>query len=56
VFTTHFREPQIESEFDHAPLDRLAVQVADSLEQREGFVPSRHLHGKQVPDHSQPGN
>ncbi|WP_143278084.1 GAF domain-containing protein [Bradyrhizobium sp. UFLA03-84] len=39
VFTTHFREPQIESEFDHAQLDRLAVQVADSLEQREGLVP-----------------
>jgi GAF domain-containing protein len=36
VFTTHFREPQIESEFDHASLDRLAVQIADSLEQREG--------------------
>lgn len=31
VFTTHFRKPQIESEFDPAPLDRLAVQVADSL-------------------------
>ncbi|MDI3562576.1 GAF domain-containing protein [Bradyrhizobium sp. Arg816] len=55
VFTTHFREPQIESEFDHARLDRLAVQVADSLEQREGLVPSQHFHGKQVPEHSQPG-
>ena len=31
VFTTHFRKPQIESEFDPAPLDRLAVRVADSL-------------------------
>ena len=56
VFTTHFREPQLESEFDHAPLDRLAVQVADSLEQREGLVPIRHFHGKQVPDYSQPGD
>lgn len=55
VFTTHFREPQIESEFDHAPLDWLAVQVADSLEQREGLVPSQHFHGKQVPEDSQSG-
>ncbi|MGY3505146.1 GAF domain-containing protein [Bradyrhizobium sp. USDA 4471] len=55
VFTTHFREPQRESEFDPAPLDRLAVQVADSLEQREGLVPSQNFHGKQVPEDSQPG-
>ncbi|MRG54642.1 GAF domain-containing protein [Phyllobacterium sp. SYP-B3895] len=52
VFTAHFREPQKESEFDHAPLDRLAVQVADNLEQREGLVPSRHVHGREVPKHS----
>jgi GAF domain-containing protein len=39
VFTTHFHKPQIESEFDPAPLDRLAVQVADSLERREGSLP-----------------
>ena len=39
VLTTHFHKPQIESEFDHAPLDRLAVQVADSLERREGLSP-----------------
>jgi hypothetical protein len=56
VFSTHFHEPQVESEFDHAPLDRLAVEVADSLEQREGLVPSQHFHGTQVPDHSQPGD
>ena len=55
VITTHFRETQIESEFDHAPLDRFALQVADSLEQREGLVPSQHFHGKQVPEDSQPG-
>jgi GAF domain-containing protein len=55
VFTTHFREPQIESEFDHAPLDRLAVQVADSLEQREGLAPGQQFHGKQVPEDPQPG-
>jgi GAF domain-containing protein len=54
VFTTHFRKPQIESEFDHAPLDRLAVQVADSLEQREGMVPSQQFDGKQVTEDSQP--
>jgi len=34
IITTHFSEPQKGSEFDHAPLDRLAVQIADSLEQR----------------------
>jgi len=39
VLSTHFHKPQRESEFDHAPLDRLAVQVADSLEQREAFPP-----------------
>jgi GAF domain-containing protein len=55
VFTTHFHEPQIESEFDHTPLDQLAVRVANSLEQREGMMPSQHFHAKQVPDHSQPG-
>ncbi|APG09692.1 hypothetical protein BKD09_15240 [Bradyrhizobium japonicum] len=54
VFTTHFHKPQIESEFDHAPLDRLAVQVADSLEQREGMVPSQQFDGKQVAEDSQP--
>ena len=43
VFTTHFEKPQIESAFDLAPLDRLAVQVADSLERREGLVPSRWI-------------
>jgi GAF domain-containing protein len=53
VVTTHFREPQIESEFDPAPLDRFAVLVADSLEQREGLVPSQHFHGKQVPERAQ---
>jgi GAF domain-containing protein len=52
VFTTHFQKPQIESEIDLAPLDRLAVQVADSLERREGLVPSWHFPGKQVPDRS----
>ena len=55
VFTTHFRELQIESEFDHAALDRFALQVADSLEQREGPVPSQHILGKQVPERSQSG-
>lgn len=39
VITTHFHKPRKESAFDHAPLDRLAVQVADSLEQREAFLP-----------------
>jgi len=35
VFTTHFRNPRVESELDPAPLDRLAVAVANTLEQRE---------------------
>jgi GAF domain-containing protein len=56
VFTTHFREPQIESEFDHALLDRFAVQVADSLEQRESLVPSQHFDGKQVAERAQSGD
>jgi GAF domain-containing protein len=56
VFTTHFREPQKESEFDHASLDRLAFQVADSLEQRERLVQSQHFHDKQVAEDSQRGS
>jgi len=55
VVTTHFHKPQIESEFDHVPLDRLAVQVADGLEQREGTAPSQHFHDKQATEQSQPG-
>ena len=39
VITTHFREPQIEAAFDHALLDRLAVLIADILEQQESLVP-----------------
>lgn len=35
VVSTHFRKKQMESAFDHGPLDRLAVQIADCLEQRE---------------------
>jgi GAF domain-containing protein len=32
VFTTHFREPQRETRYDPAPLDRLAVHLADHLD------------------------
>lgn len=39
VLTTHFHKPHTESEFDPATLDRLSVQVADSLEQREASPP-----------------
>jgi len=46
VLTTHFREPQIGSEFDHAPLDRLAVQIADSLEQRGASTPNQHTDAR----------
>jgi GAF domain-containing protein len=35
VLSTHFDKPQIESEFDPAPLDRFALKVANSLEQGE---------------------
>jgi GAF domain-containing protein len=45
VLTTHFRKPQIEREFDHAAMDRLAAQVADSLERREGPVPNQQNAG-----------
>lgn len=45
VITTHFRERQIERAFDHVLLDRLAVQIADSLEQRERLVPNLHDAG-----------
>jgi GAF domain-containing protein len=55
VITTHFREPQRESEFDHAPLDRFAVQVADSLGQLGSLVPSQHFRGKRVPEDFRPG-
>ena len=39
VLSTHFRETQRESEFDLAPLDRLAVQIADILTQSNGSAP-----------------
>jgi len=55
VLSVHFRKAQVESEFDCAQLDRLAVRVADSLERREGPVSSRHFHGRQVPDPSRSG-
>lgn len=32
VVSTHFHEPQPENSYDPAPLDRLAVQLADRLE------------------------
>lgn len=38
VFTTHFYKPQAESKFDPLPLDRLAVEVANTLEQREASI------------------
>jgi GAF domain-containing protein len=34
VITTHFCEPQRKGEYDPAPLDRLAVQLADCLERK----------------------
>ena len=43
VVTTHFREPQIESNFDLTPLDRFTVQVADILERREVLMSHSHL-------------
>jgi GAF domain-containing protein len=48
VFTTHFRAPQRESDFDHAAFDRLAVEVADRLEQRERLASNQIFRGKQA--------
>jgi hypothetical protein len=39
VVTTHFHKPQMESALDPAPLDRIALQVADGLEQWEASLP-----------------
>jgi GAF domain-containing protein len=39
VLSTHSRETQRESDFDLAPLDRLAVQIADNLSQSERPAP-----------------
>jgi GAF domain-containing protein len=47
VFTTHFREPR--SEINRVALDRLAVQLADTLEQRERLTSSRDFSGMHVP-------
>lgn len=38
VVSTLFHEAKTESAFDHAPLDRLALRIADSLEERESRV------------------
>jgi hypothetical protein len=48
VLSTHFRKMQPENAFDHAPLDRFAVQIADSLEHQEGLTPSRQA--TRIPD------
>jgi GAF domain-containing protein len=50
VISTHFRQTQRESEFDHAALDGFVVQIADSLEQRQWITPNhrdstRHQQG-----------
>jgi GAF domain-containing protein len=46
VLTTHFRQPQKESAFDPTPLDRLAVQIADSLEERNTRVATTRNAGR----------
>lgn len=43
VLSTHFRATQKESAFDLAPLDRLAVQIADRLVQSERSSPHRTM-------------
>ncbi|MEI5667572.1 GAF domain-containing protein [Bosea sp. CCNWLW174] len=43
VLSTHFRATQKESAFDPAPLDRLAVQIADRLVQSEISAPHRTM-------------
>ncbi|MBB3320230.1 GAF domain-containing protein [Rhizobium sp. BK181] len=45
VLSTHFRKAQVESEFDHAPLDRLALQMAAPLAwpvQQKAMAEIRH--------------
>ena len=42
VITTHFAQVQLESEFDHVTFDRLAIQIADSLEQLKDMLPNQH--------------
>ncbi|MBB3318133.1 MULTISPECIES: GAF domain-containing protein [unclassified Rhizobium] len=49
MLSTHFRKAQVESEFDHAPLDRLALQIADSLEQQKSVVPNQHNNTRSDP-------
>jgi GAF domain-containing protein len=46
VITAYFREPQLEDDFNRAQLDRLSVQVADSLEQRGRLASSQQFAGK----------
>lgn len=46
VPSTHFRATQKESTFDLAPLDRLAVQIADSLDHGERSALRRDCVGR----------
>lgn len=46
VLSTHFHEAQTESAFDYAALDRFAVQIADSLEQRDATMASQDNAGR----------
>ncbi|RJF78716.1 GAF domain-containing protein [Rhodopseudomonas palustris] len=55
VFSTHFREPQIESQFDESPLNRFALKVANSLTQRDGSALGEHLRGRPVSERCQSG-
>jgi hypothetical protein len=45
VLSTHFHEAQTESAFDHTAFDRFAVQIADSLEQRDAVMASQDKAG-----------
>jgi GAF domain-containing protein len=45
VISAHFRAPRAESTVDQSALNRLARQVADCLEQREGAAESANCDG-----------
>jgi GAF domain-containing protein len=49
VVSTHFRKPQVEGCFDHLSLNRLAFQVANSLEQWETSASNANSSDEQAP-------
>jgi GAF domain-containing protein len=50
VVSTHYRTPQIESSINHAPVDHLALRVADILAQRNNPTSRLSIHGQVTAD------